>query len=134
MRALDAATKKVPRGRPYDLEIEHYRGKEVWKIKVASGRDRPHEFYVSSDGRQIVRRNRHKFDDDAAKALKARVTLRDAVRTAAKRVNWRLEEAEIDRHRGTLVWEVEFAERGREREVLVNATTGAVIRVQTKDD
>lgn len=133
VRAVQTAEQAVPDGRAFDLEVEDHGGRQVWEIKVASGNDRPHEFYVSLDGTQIVRRSRHRLDGDVRKALKAQVTLSQALETAARRVPWSLSEAEIDTHSGRITWEVEFKKGEREREVVIDAMTGEIMRVK-KDD
>ncbi len=137
VRALHTARRKVARGRPYDLESERYRGEQVWEIKVAKGQRRPHKLYVSADGRTIRRhtRARHR-GDDAPKALKARVSLARALRTADKRTTGRLSEAEIDRTRqGTVVWTATFERSGdRETEVTIDAKSGKVTRIEHDDD
>lgn len=135
VRAIRTADRQVSRGRPYDLETERYRGRRVWEVKVAAGKRRPYRFYVSADGRTIVRRSRARRDDDARRARKAKTSLGRALRTADRRAAGRLDEAEIDRTRaGTIVWSVTF-ERSRDRdtEVTINARTGNVIRVETDD-
>ncbi len=136
VRALDAAAAAVPDGRPYDLERDDDDDDAVWKITVASGGDRPHELDVSADGRRIVGREREDRDDDAADALRAGVTLAQALRIADGRTPGHLDDAEIDREDGRLVWTVQFDEpsRDRDHEVTVDATTGEVVAVEIDDD
>lgn len=132
IRAVTTAERRVPRGRAYEVEAEHFRGKRVWEVKVALSQQRPYTFYVSANGQTILRTSRaRRFDGDARRALGARVTIARALRIADARATGRLSEAGIDRHRGTLVWEVSF-ERP-EVEVIVNAGTAQVIRVKHDD-
>lgn len=136
VRALGTAAMAVPNGRPYDLEGDDHRGERAWEIKVASGNDRPHELMVSADGRRILEHDRKDGDDDAAKVLSAEVTLAEALQIADRRVSGNLDEAEIDRERGTVIWTVKFDEaaQDREHEVIVDAATGEVIAVETDED
>lgn len=131
IRAVRTATRRVGKGRPYDLERERFRGKRVWEVKVAVGRKRPHEILVRRDGRRVVRHHRIRRDRDARLARRAKVSLIRAVRKADRRVSGRFDEAGIDRSRGRLVWEVNFnLSRHREAEVTVNARNGRIIRVE----
>lgn len=137
VRALKTAGKQVKNGRPYDLESDRFRGKSVWEVKVASGRSRPYEFYISANGKTIVRRSRErKLGDDVPKVLQAKVTLARALRTAAKHAGGgRLSEGEIDRDRGKIVWTVTFERSGdAEVEVILDAKTGRLIRTVKDDD
>lgn len=134
-RAVKTAGKKVSHGRPYDVERDRYKGKQVWEIKVAAGKGRPTELDVSANGRKVVRRSRHKRDDDVAKALKAKVSLAKALRTAGKRAKGRFSEGEIDRKGGKIVWTASFKQSGgAEKEVIIDARTGKVIKTKTEDD
>lgn len=134
IRAVKTATRRVGKGRPYDLETERFRGKRVWEVKVAVGRKRPHELLVRRDGRRVVRHRRIRRDRDARLARRAKVSLIRAVRTADRRVSGRFDEAGIDRSRRRLVWEVSFdLSANRDVEVTVNARNGRIIRVERDD-
>jgi uncharacterized membrane protein YkoI len=134
IRALRTAAGKVPDGRAYDLETEHYQGTNVWDVKVASDHNKPYELYVSSDGRNVVHQSRHKSDDDTTKALKATIKFSDALKKAANREHGRLSEAEIDRDRGRIVWTATFTgSNGGEHEVIINAKNGKILRVKTEN-
>jgi len=132
VRALQTAERRVPNGRPYDLESDRHRGAPVWEIEVAVARERPHELLVSLDGRRIVSRSRTHRSLDASRALQTKVRLADALQVAAGRTDGRFHEAEIDRLRGgRIVWQVTFERPGgRETEVAVDARTGQVVRVE----
>ncbi|MCZ7590026.1 MAG: PepSY domain-containing protein [Gaiella sp.] len=131
VRALRTAERRVRNGRPYDLERETHRGTRVWEIDVAVPGERPHELLVSLDGRRVVSQSRIRRNLDAARAPQATVRLATALQTAARRADGRFHEAEIDRKRGRIVWEVNFERSGgRETEVTVDARTGRVVRIE----
>jgi uncharacterized membrane protein YkoI len=132
VRALATAERRVRNGRPYDLERDTYRGTRVWEIEVAVPSGRPHELLVSLDGRRVARDSRTRRQDDAIKALQTGVRLARALQIAARRVDGRFDEAEIDRLRGgRIVWEVAFTRpNGDETEVVVDARTGTVVRIE----
>lgn len=133
VRAVQTAVAKVPHGRAYDLEDERYQGRQVWDIKVASGKQRPYELSVSADGGKVLHRSRHKRDDDTTKALQAKVSMDDALRTAGKKAGGRFSEAEIDNSGSKVVWSATFKQSGgAEAEVIMDAKSGKVIR--TKHD
>ncbi len=130
--AIKTAAQHVSGGKPYDLETEHYQGNEVWDIKVASDHHRPYELYVSSNGQKVVHHSRHDSDSDTKRAIQARVSFSNALKTAAQRAHGRLSEAEIDDgNGGKTVWTATFQGSGGEHEVIISAETGKVIRVKT---
>jgi len=119
-------------GRPYDIERDRQRGNAVWEVDVTSGSGRSTELVVSADGKKIVRRGTSRRSDDANLAGDAKVSLATALRTAGGRASGKLEDADIDREGGRLVWTATFERRGSETEVLVNAKTGKVVDVITE--
>jgi len=136
VRAARTAERRISGGRAYDIEADRHRGKRVWETKVAMGTTRAYEVDVSADGRKVVRvRRRWRTDDDVRKAARATVSLPRALRTAGRRAEGgTFDEAEIDRSRGRIVWEVTFRKSGdRELEVTIDARTGKV-RGVTHDD
>jgi uncharacterized membrane protein YkoI len=135
--ALATAGDAVPHGRPYDLETEVYQRKSVWDIKVASGKKPEYELYVTADGDKIVHKeHKDSRDDDAAKALKAKISLAHALKIADRHAKGHsLDEAEIDTQHDTVVWTVEFKKsNGQDREIIVNAKSGKVIGTKTEED
>jgi uncharacterized membrane protein YkoI len=136
VRAVRTAQRRIRRSKAYDIETDRFRGRRVWEVKVARGVTRPYELDVRADGRRVVRQRRKtRIDDDVRKLARATVTLPRALRTAARRARGaRFDEAEIDRSRGRLVWDVEFKRsRDREVEVKVDARTGRVLEVDVDD-
>ena len=119
VRAVQTASKGVSH-KAYELDRERNR----WEVKFADGTER----HVTLDGRRVTATRRD--DDRSAAAASARVSLATALRTAAGRANGTLDDAELDRERGTLVWNVSFGET----EVEVDARTGKVLRVTQDDD
>lgn len=134
--ALATASDTVPQGKPYDLETEHYKGAAVWDIKVASGKKPEYELYLSANGNKVVHKeHKDSRDDDAAKALKANVTLSEALDTADKHSKGHpLDEAEIDSHKGTIVWTAKFTKSSGDREIIIDAKTGKMIDTKHEED
>jgi uncharacterized membrane protein YkoI len=118
VRAVQTASKGVSH-KAYELDRERGR----WEVKFADGTER----HVTLDGRRVTATRRD--DDRSREAASARVSLATALRTAASRANGTLDDAELDRERGTLVWNVSFGET----EVEVDARSGKVLRVSQDD-
>jgi uncharacterized membrane protein YkoI len=120
VRAVQTAAKGVS-AQPYELDRE----RKHWEVTFADGTQR----HVSLDGRKVVKTER---DDRDAAVSQARVTLLTALRNAGPRAGkTQLEEADLDREDGTLVWTVSFAD---DTEVELDARTGKVLRVEQDDD
>ena len=135
LTALATATSSVRNGRPYDIEADRYRGRPVWEVTVAVRAARPHLLRISADGERVLTHRRRRPEADATRAWRARVPLARAIRVADRRVRGIFREADIERHRGVVVWSVEFLRPGArgEVEVTVSARTGAVMRVEVDD-
>lgn len=133
-RAVRTAEAAVGAGKAFDLERDRHRGARVWEVEVDSGQVRPIEVLVSQDGDTVVRTKRTGRSDDVRKVRQASITLDRALAEAESHGDGALTEADIDRHRGRLVWEVNF-ENGRiETEVKINARTGDLVGVDRETD
>lgn len=132
VRAVRTARRAVG-GRPYDIERERLRGKRVWEVKLARAAGRPREVLVSANGRRVLRRETTGRSDEAREARRAKVGMIAAILKAARRANGRLEDAEIDDHRGHVVWAVSFESRRSETDVYIRVDTGAVVGVDRDD-
>lgn len=119
VRAVQTASKGVVH-KAYELDRE----RKHWEVTFADGTQR----HVSLDGRRVTATTRD--DDRSSAAASARVSLATALRTAATRARGTVEEAELDRERGALVWNVSFGET----DVEVDARSGKVLRVTQDDD
>lgn len=133
LRAIRTARGAVG-GRPYDIERERFRGKRVWEVKLAPATGRPREVLVSANGRNVLHRETTGRSDEARQARKAKIGLAAAIRKASRRANGRLEDAEIDDHRGQIVWAVSFQKRFTETDVYIHINTGAVVGIDRDDD
>jgi uncharacterized membrane protein YkoI len=135
-RAVTLAGEDISHARPYDLESAHYRHKRAWDIKVASGQKPEYELYLNEKGTKVLHKHqKSKRDDDAAKAMKSKTSLASAMKKADKHDKGILREAEIDRHRGNLLWSVKFAEStGNDHAVTVSATTGKFLGTTVEED
>lgn len=70
------------------------------------------------------------FAQGSAGSLAATVPLAQAVATAEQAVGGRAFDAELDRERGVLVYEIDLVKDGRAVEVHIDAATGRVVRQQ----
>jgi uncharacterized membrane protein YkoI len=119
VRAVQTASKGVS-AKPYELDRERKR----WEVTFADGTKR----YVTLDGKKVTKTRK---DDRETLVNRAKVSMVGALRAAAPRAgHTRIEEAEIEREDGRLVWQVGFT---NDTEVEVDALTGKVLRVDTDD-
>lgn len=133
IRAIRTARRAVG-GRPYDIERERFRGRRVWEVKLVRAAGRPREVLVSANGRRVLLRDTTGRSDEAGLARGARVGLVAAIRKAALRANGRFEDAEIDDHRGRVVWAVSFESRRFETDIYIRIDNGAIVGVDRDDD
>lgn len=135
LAAIATAEAAVQGGAVFDLEDDTDNGQRVWDVKVADPSGRQFELDISQDGSKVISKREDKTpDDDVAKLKQAKVTVQEAVKTAAGSAKGKgnLSALEIDTHRGTLVWQVGFG--GDDGViVLVDANSGKVIHVGTDD-
>lgn len=133
IRAIRTARQAVG-GVPYKVERELFGTRRVWEVKLARAVGRPREVLVSANGRNVLRSKTTGRSDEANQAREARVGLAAAIRKAARRVGGRLDEADIDREAGQLVWEVTFRNGPIEIDVYVRLDNGHIIRIDRDDD
>ncbi|MCO5314870.1 MAG: PepSY domain-containing protein [Solirubrobacterales bacterium] len=133
-RAVRTAESAVGAGMAFDLERDRHRGARVWEVEVDSGHARPIEVLVSRDGRTVVRKKKTGPSDDVRKVRRAKVSLDSALGKANPHADGRLTEADIDRHRGKLVWEVNFRDGKVETEVKIDAASGGLVGVDRELD
>lgn len=134
IRALNTVNDRFKDGTPYDLEETTEGGTAGWEIKVAFKTGKPLEFIVTRNGNRIVNQRKHKHDDDVDKANQATVKLTSALATSGKKVRGNLDEAEIDREGGRIVWTATFKDGSIEHETFVDANNGKLLRVKTEND
>jgi uncharacterized membrane protein YkoI len=132
LQAVATAERKVPDGKVFDIEADTEGGKRVWSAQVANPDDRQFNVTISQDGSRVLNTNEDKTPDDDIRRLRAaKVSLEDAVNTAAKQAKRRgnVTSVEIDTTNGdTVVWQIEFGGDGGVK-VLVGATSGEVLDV-----
>lgn len=111
-------------GRAIDLDHDSNR----WEVEVLVG-DRVHEVHINQSGTSITERLVDKAADTETKrrAAAATVTLTDAVTTALDQTQGVLDDADLDDHRGAVVWAVTIDTPDRpDVNVHVDATAGTV--------
>jgi len=72
----------------------------------------------------------HEERDETAGVLSARISLTQAIAAAEQHTGGKASRAEIERHDGKWLYEVEVVSGGKTAEVAVDATDGKVISMQ----
>lgn len=134
IKALNTVNDRFKDGTPYDLEETTRGGSPAWEIKVAFKTGKPLEFIVTRSGNRIINQSKHKHDDDVDKANQATVKLTSALALSGRKVNGNLDEAEIDREGGRIVWTATFKDGSTEHETFVDAKSGKLVRVKSEND
>lgn len=126
LRAISTA-RATAAGRAYDIESEHRGRAAVWEVKVSTAAGAV-EVVVSGNGRRALsHRSLARPDEEARWVRSTTVSLATAVRTAAGEAAGRLDEAELDREDGRLVWSASFGSGPSEVEIEVDAQSGRVV-------
>lgn len=134
VRASRTAANALRGGRAYDLE--YVRGR--WEVKAADLSRRVTSFEIDRAGTRILAHHRDRNTDnderrDVRRARTAKTSMAAAIRTAAARGEGRIDEAEIERHRGQTTWQVTYGERD-ETAVYVSTSTGKIVDVVVDRD
>lgn len=134
IKAVNTVNDRFKDGTPYDLEETTRGGTPAWEIKVAFETGNPLEFIVTRNGGRIINQSKHRRDDDVDKANQATVKLTSALALSGRKVNGNLDEAEIDREDGRIMWTVTFKDGGTEHEAFIDARSGKLVRVKSEND
>lgn len=115
------------------FEIESEGG--GWEVDVAIDDSRYVEVKVDRDGTVVGVDDEDDLDGTDREGLAtASITLGDAIEIAFAEVGGILDDVELDREGGALVWEVNLDDGPRiEHEVYVDVATGDVVKVDTDD-
>lgn len=126
--AIELAEKETP-GVAYELDESGRRG---WELDVAR-KNTSVEMRINAEGTKVERvRDIDQLDTiDRRRIESIKVAMADAVRTASAEIHdGSLDTVELDRHRTTLVWLIEFDEAGNDVDVSVDVATGKVVDVE----
>lgn len=123
LSAVAAAEEAVPGARAYSLDTDD----EGYVVQVAAG-GTTHEVVVAPDGSRVLLQSEDDDldDDDRAALDAAEVAMAAAIRTALGGTGGTVEEAELERADGGVVWQVRLRTAGGEEDRLVDAVTGAL--------
>lgn len=147
--AVDAALKKVPKGKAVEAGLEHGEDGTVFVIEVVSGAKHLEVEIDSATGEVLGVEEENEEAEERAKgtdepddeeleneaALTSKTSLADAIRTAAKEVKkGKAFDAEFQREQGKLVVEVELLDGDHVKVVNIDAKTGKMLKVQKNDE
>lgn len=132
LTAIATAESGVRGGEVFDVEDETERGQRVWSVKVATADDRQFNLSITQDGSSIVANDEDATpDDDIEKLRSAKITVSDAIATAAEEAGGQgdLSSLEIDTDDSdAVVWQIEFGGDSGTT-VLVDAASGDIVDV-----
>ena len=139
--AINAALEKVP-GTVGEVELEDEKGTIVYEIELVSTDGTEHEVEVDAQTGEVLK---VEADDDENEeedsqnqdklAKQAKITEDEAINTALEKVPGTVNEIELEVENGTVVYEIEvLSTDGTEQEVIVDAQTGEVLKVEADDD
>ena len=134
VEAIPIATNARP-GKVFDLDLDLRRGRLVWDLDVASA-GREFEIRVDARSGKVLRVSRDRTPDPEIALLRsAKVGASKAARTSARAVRGGSTTAlELERERGTVVWDAEVTTSGGvEYDVIVHARTGDVLSRRVDD-
>jgi uncharacterized membrane protein YkoI len=147
--AVDAAVKKVPKGKAVEAGLEHGKDATVFVIEVVSGAKHLEVEIDAATGEVLGVEEENEETEAAAKgtdepddeeleneaASTSKTPLADAIRTATKEVKeGKAFDAEFEREQGKLVVEVELLDGDHVKVVHIDAKTGKMLKVQKNDE
>jgi uncharacterized membrane protein YkoI len=147
--AVDAALKKVPKGKAVEAGLEHGEDGTVFLIEVISGKKHLEVKIDSATGEALDVEEENEAAEEAEKgtdepddeeleneaAATSKTLLADAIRTAAKEVKkGKAFDAEFRREQGKLVIEIELLDGDDVKVVNIDAKTGKMLKVKKNDE
>jgi uncharacterized membrane protein YkoI len=147
--AVDAALKKVPKGKAVEAGLEHGEDETVFVIEVVSGAKHLEVEIDSATGEVLGVEEENEETEERAKgsdepddeeleneaASSSKTSLADAIRTATKEVKkGKAFDAEFQREQGKLVVEVELLDGDQIKVVQIDAKTGKLLKAQNNHE
>ena len=147
--AVDAALKKVPKGKAVEAGLEHGDDGTVFLIEVVSGKKHLEVEIDSATGEALDVEEENEATEEAEKgadepddeeleneaAATSKTSLADAIRTATKEVKkGKAFNAEFQREQGKLVIEIELLDGDDVKVVNIDAKTGKMLKVKNNEE
>ena len=127
--------KEVPNGQITKMELDYDHGRQVYEIEVIDG-NVERDFDIDAETGTIVKMDmdhhhghKHKNCNQNMNMAQPKVTYEQAKDIALKQSkNGKFKEIELKTKNGVQVYDVEIAEGIMDREILIDANTGAILR------
>ena len=127
--------KEVPNGQITKMELDYDHGRQVYEIEVMDG-NVERDFDIDAETGTIVKMDmdhyhghKHKNCNQNMNMAQPKVTYEQAKNIALKQSkNGKFKEIELKTKNGVQVYDVEIAEGIMDREILIDANTGAILR------
>lgn len=123
----DIVLKEVPNGQITKFELDKEKGKMVYQVEVIDG-NLEKEFDVDAETGAILKVE-HEQKDKKNSVNNPKISYDRAKEIALKQSkNGKFKEIELKHKNGVLVYDVEIAEGFMDREFLIDANTGEILR------
>lgn len=147
--AVDAALKKVPKGKAVEAGFDRREQGAVYVVEVVSGQKHLEVEIDAATGEALGVEEENETSEEATKgsdepddeeleneaASSSKTSLADAIRTASKEVKkGKAFDAEFRREQGKLVIEVELLDGEDVKVVNIDAKTGKIVKVQKDEE
>lgn len=127
--------KEVPNGQITKMELDYDHGRQVYEIEVMDG-NVERDFDIDAETGTIVKMDmdhyhgyKYKNCNQNMNMAQPKVTYEQAKNIALKQSkNGKFKEIELKTKNGVQVYDVEIAEGIMDREILIDANTGAILR------
>lgn len=125
--AVSVAEATVADSTTVEISKDDDDGRVEWEVTVRAG-DNGRELHIAADG--SVLENESEGLSEAQRGELPRVTVRDAIQTALKRIeDGEVTDAELSTEDGKRVWDIEVdVPRGDDWDLWIDAATGEVLR------
>lgn len=127
LSAAETALGKVGSGTVISIDSE--RQGKVWEVQIITSDGTEHEVLVSSSSGEVVEQPRAEKADaeDTSAVQAATVDYRAAVQKIRDVRSGTITELNLDKYRGTVVWEADVRHNGTKYEVKIDAASGKVL-------
>lgn len=125
----DIVIKEVPNGQIVKLKLDKEHGKMVYEVEVMDGNVKK-EFDIDAETGAILKMEQEQKESKNAKSVNnPKISYDKAKEIALKQSkNGKFKEIELKHKNGVLVYDVEIAEGFMDREFLIDANTGEILR------
>ena len=128
-QAKDIIKKEVPNGQITKFKLDKENGKMVYEIKVMDGNIEKEYEIDAETGAILKMEQEQKGNKNANSVNNPKISSDKAKEIALKNSkNGKFKEIELKHKNGVLVYEVEIAEGFMDREFLIDANTGEILR------